>query len=140
MLKGKTRKLEPHSEVCMLVGYPKGTRGGLFYSPQDNKVFVSINARFLEHTYMADFKPRSKVVLEELLADKIGPTSTTVVERQKKETTNYDQTPLPPGHSRREIRLSAAIVKMVKQLLLGVGSTTLKILICIVLLNMGLTK
>ena len=40
ILKGKTGKLEPRSEVCMFVGYPKGTRGGMFYSYQDNKVFV----------------------------------------------------------------------------------------------------
>ncbi|KAL6321991.1 hypothetical protein AAG906_035911 [Vitis piasezkii] len=72
--------------------YPKGTRGGLFYSAQDNKVFVSTNATFLEYNYMADFKPRSKVVLEELL-------------RQRKETTTQDLTPPPPRRSRREIRL-----------------------------------
>ena len=47
VLKEKTEKLEPRTEICMFVGYPKGTRGGLFYSPQDNKVFVSTNAMFL---------------------------------------------------------------------------------------------
>ena len=47
MLKGKTGKLEPRTEVCMFVGYPKGTREGLFYSPSDKKVFVSTNATFL---------------------------------------------------------------------------------------------
>ena len=47
MLKGKTGKLEPRTEVYMFVGYPKGTRGGLFYSPSDKKVFVSTNATFL---------------------------------------------------------------------------------------------
>ena len=36
---------------------------------------------------MADFKPRSKVVLEELLADEIGPTLITIVEKQRKENT-----------------------------------------------------
>ena len=46
MLKGKTGKLEPHTEVCMFVGYPKGTGVGLFYSPLDKKVFVSTNAIF----------------------------------------------------------------------------------------------
>ncbi|RVW52634.1 Retrovirus-related Pol polyprotein from transposon TNT 1-94 [Vitis vinifera] len=96
VLKGKTGKLEPRSEVCMFVGYPKGTRGGMFYSAQDNKVFVSTNATFLEYNYMADFKPRSKVVLEELLADEISPMPTTVVERQRKETTAQDLT--PPHH------------------------------------------
>ena len=48
MLKGKTGKLEPRIEVCLFVGYPKGTRGGLFYSPQDKKVFASSNATFFE--------------------------------------------------------------------------------------------
>ena len=66
VLKGKTRKLEPHTEVCMFVGCPKGTRGGLFYSPSDKKVFVSTNATFLEDDCMKNFKPRSEVVLEEL--------------------------------------------------------------------------
>ena len=50
MLKGKIGKLEPRTEVCLFVGYPKGTRGCLFYSPQDKKVFVSSNATFLEMT------------------------------------------------------------------------------------------
>ena len=57
MLKGNTRKLESRTEVCLFVGYPKGTRGGLFYSPQDKKVFVSSNATFLENDYMEKFKP-----------------------------------------------------------------------------------
>ena len=40
VLKGKTEKLEPCIEVCMFIGYPKGTRGALFYSLSDKKVFV----------------------------------------------------------------------------------------------------
>ena len=66
VLKGKIGKLEPRTKVCMFVGYPKGTREGLFYSPSGKKVFVSTNATFLEDDYMTIFKPRSKVVLEEL--------------------------------------------------------------------------
>ena len=46
LLKGKTGKLEPKIEVCLFVGYPKGTRGGLFYSHQDKKVFVSTKCYF----------------------------------------------------------------------------------------------
>ena len=45
------------------------------------------------------------LVLEELLADKIGPTPTTVVERQREEITTQDQTPQPPRCSGKEIRL-----------------------------------
>ena len=51
MLKGKPDKLEPKSEVCLLVGYPKETGGYLFYCRKDNKVFVSTNAKFLENDY-----------------------------------------------------------------------------------------
>ena len=77
MLKVKTGKLEPRTEVCMFVGYPKGTRGGLFYIPSDKKVFVSTKATFLEDDYMTNFKPRSKVVLEELRSDQIRKSPST---------------------------------------------------------------
>jgi hypothetical protein len=66
VLKGNTDKLESRTEVCLFIGYPKGTKGGLFYSPKDQKVIVSTNARFLEEDYVIDHKPRSRVVLEEL--------------------------------------------------------------------------
>ena len=66
MLKGKPDKLEPKLEVCLLVGYPIETRGYLFYSRKDNKVFVSTNAKFLENDYMNNFTPRSRVVLAEM--------------------------------------------------------------------------
>ena len=51
VLKGKSNKLQPKTEVVFFVGYPKGTVGGLFYSHKDNKVFVSTNAKFLENDY-----------------------------------------------------------------------------------------
>ena len=63
VLKNKTGKLDPKFVVCLFVGYSKKTRGGYFYSPEDNKVFVSTNATFLEDNYISDHKPRSKIVL-----------------------------------------------------------------------------
>ena len=66
VLKGKPDKLEPKSKVCLLVGYPKETRGYLFYSHNDYKVFVSTNAKFLEYDYMNNFTPKSKVVLAKM--------------------------------------------------------------------------
>ena len=66
VLKGKPDKLELKLEVCLIVGYPKETRGYLFYSRKDNKVFVSTNAKFLEIDYMNNFTPRSRVVLAEM--------------------------------------------------------------------------
>ena len=41
----------------------------MFYDPKDQRVLVSTNARFLEHDYMLDNKPRSNVVLDELRAE-----------------------------------------------------------------------
>ena len=38
----------------------------MFYDPQDQKVFVSTNARFLEEDYIIDNKPTSKLILEEM--------------------------------------------------------------------------
>ena len=75
VLKGKPDKLEPKSEMCLLVGYPKETRGYLFYSHKDNKVFVSTNVKFLENDYMNNFTSRSKVVLAEMNEPIIEPTN-----------------------------------------------------------------
>ena len=69
MLKRDPSKLEAMSDVCLFVGYPKGTKGYLFYVPKEQRVLVSTNARFLEENYMIDNKPRSKVVLDELRAE-----------------------------------------------------------------------
>ncbi|KAA0058181.1 gag/pol protein [Cucumis melo var. makuwa] len=60
-------------------GYPKGTTGGYFYDPKDNKVFVSTNATFLEEDHIREHKPRSKIVLNELSNETTEP-STRVVE------------------------------------------------------------
>ena len=105
VLKGKIGKLEPHIEVCMFVGYPKGTKGGLFYSPLDKKVFVSINETFLKDDYMTNFKPRSKVVLEELRPDQIGKSPSTTDERQSQDTTIPIENILVPRHSGMVVRL-----------------------------------
>ncbi|EXC18499.1 Retrovirus-related Pol polyprotein from transposon TNT 1-94 [Morus notabilis] len=105
VLRQKTGKLEPRSEVYIFVGYPQGTRGGLFYSQADQKVFVSTNATFLEHDYMIDFKPRSKIVLEELLSDEIRPQPTRVVGPLRQKTIVPDQTLMAPRRSRRVSRL-----------------------------------
>ena len=59
-----TWKLDFKTEVCLFIGYPKGTRGGIFYNPRDKKVFMSTHATFLENEYMNDFKPCNKLLLE----------------------------------------------------------------------------
>ena len=47
-------------------------KSGFFYSPKDNKVFVSTNARFLEDDHIRNHKSNNKAVLEELDTDKIS--------------------------------------------------------------------
>ena len=74
VLRKKEGKLELQTEVCMFVGYPKGTRGGLFYSHSEKKVFTSTNATFLENDYVQNFKPCSKIVLEEMVTE-LTPTN-----------------------------------------------------------------
>lgn len=62
----KPKKLERCSRICLFVGYPKETKGGLFYDPQDNKVIVSNNATFLEEDHMKNHQTRSKLILKEI--------------------------------------------------------------------------
>ena len=69
VLTGDASMVEPKTEVCFFVGYPKGTKGGLFYNPKSQRVFVSTNARFLEDDYVINHKPRSHIVLEEIRTD-----------------------------------------------------------------------
>ncbi len=92
VLRQKTNKLSSRSELCLFVGYPKGTKGYIFYSPSDQKTFVSTNARFLEEDYIKNMKPRSRLVLEELLGEKphtsvMGNIHKPIVERPQEEST-----------------------------------------------------
>ena len=41
VLKRDPSKLEARSEVCLFVGYPRGTKGYLFYDPKEQRVLVS---------------------------------------------------------------------------------------------------
>ena len=79
--RGKTGKLDSRTEVCLFIGYPKGTRGGIYYNPRDKKVFMSAHATFLEHEYINDFKPHSKVLLEDSMERKSRNNMTRVVDK-----------------------------------------------------------
>ena len=69
VLKSKADEIDSSSEVFVFVGYPKETKGNLFYSSQDRKVIVSTHFTSLEEDYMNNFKPRSKAILKELSRD-----------------------------------------------------------------------
>ncbi|KAA0043002.1 gag/pol protein [Cucumis melo var. makuwa] len=102
------KKLESRSRLCQFVGYLKETRGGLFFDPQGNRVFVSTNATFLEEDHMRDHKPRSKLVLNQAtdestrVVDEVGPSS------RVDETTTSGQS--HPSQSLRMPRRSGRVV------------------------------
>ena len=56
-------------------------RGGIFYNSRDKKVSVSTHATFLEHEYINDFKPRSKVLLGDSMERKSRNDATRVVDK-----------------------------------------------------------
>ena len=78
--RGKIGKLDSRTEVYLFIGYPKGTRGGIFYNLRYKKVFVSTHATFLEYEYIKDYRPRSKVLLEDILEKKSRNDTTIVVD------------------------------------------------------------
>ncbi|CAA0835188.1 Unknown protein, partial [Striga hermonthica] len=79
----------------LFVGYSKETKGGLFYSPEDQKVIVSTNARFFEEDYIIDHKPSSKLVLKELGRDiDSSPPSAQVDTSHSTVTRNTDSVPV----------------------------------------------
>ncbi|GKA20689.1 zinc finger, CCHC-type containing protein [Tanacetum coccineum] len=49
----KLDKLEPKSNKCIFIGYPKEMMRYSFYYPPKNKVFVARNAEFLENSLIA---------------------------------------------------------------------------------------
>ena len=100
MLKGNTDKLKSRIEVCFFIGYPKRTKGGLIYSPNDPKVIVSSNATFLEQDYVIDHKPRSRIILEEMRRE--TPTYTSSIPSIQEKTSQERVINVPlPRHSGR---------------------------------------
>lgn len=59
-------KLESRTNKCFFVGYPKETIGYYFYNPDEQKVFVSRNAFFLEEEFaLQNDDQGNKIILEE---------------------------------------------------------------------------
>ena len=48
------------------IGYPKGTKGGVFYNPREKRVIVTTNTMFLEIDFLTNHISRSKLVFQEL--------------------------------------------------------------------------
>ncbi|KAH9671727.1 hypothetical protein KPL70_017462 [Citrus sinensis] len=98
-----------------------GTRGGLFYSPQDRKVIVSTHFTSLEEDYMNNFKPKSKVILEELSDDQVDAQLSMPVTEQEEQQQPDDQHRINPEQpSLLEPRRSGRVTRLpARYMLLG---------------------
>ena len=61
-----TDKLEPKSEKCVFIGYPKETVGYTFYHRSEGKTFVAKNGSFLEKEFLLKEVSGRKVELDEV--------------------------------------------------------------------------
>ncbi|KAJ9557371.1 hypothetical protein OSB04_011985 [Centaurea solstitialis] len=59
-----SEKLKPKSDKCFFIGYPKTTVGYYFYNPEENKVFVARNGKFLEEKFLSLENTRKDVDLQ----------------------------------------------------------------------------
>ena len=66
MKKLQHNKLEPKSEKCVFIGYPKETVGYTFYQRSEGKIFVAKNEYFLENEFLLKEVSGRKVELDEV--------------------------------------------------------------------------
>src|SRR6187399_3119602 len=60
-------KLEPKSEKCVFIGYPKETVGYTFYHRSEGKIFVAKSGSFLEKEFLSKEVSGRKVELDEVI-------------------------------------------------------------------------
>ena len=60
-------KLEPKSEKCILIGYPKETVGYTSYHRSEGKIFVAKNGSFLEKEFLSKEVSGRKVALDKVI-------------------------------------------------------------------------
>ena len=66
MKKLQPDKLEPKSEKCVFIGYPKETVGYTFYHRSEGKTFIAKNGSFLEKEFLSKEVSGRKVELDEV--------------------------------------------------------------------------
>ena len=60
-------KLQPKSENCIFIGYPKETVGYTFYHRSEGKTFIAKNGSFLEKEFLSKEVSGRKVELDEVI-------------------------------------------------------------------------
>ena len=64
--------LEPKSEKCIFIGYPKETVGYTFYHRSEGKIFVAKNGTFLEKEFLSKEVSGRKVELDEVIVPSLN--------------------------------------------------------------------
>ncbi|KAJ9545153.1 hypothetical protein OSB04_024860 [Centaurea solstitialis] len=59
-----SEKLKPKTNKCIIVGYPKSTMGYYFYNPDENKVFMARDGKFIEEKFLSFGNTRKDVDLQ----------------------------------------------------------------------------
>ena len=67
MKKLQPNKLEPKSEKCVFIGYPKEIVGYTFYHRSEGKIFVAKNGSFLEKEFLTKEVSGRKIELDEVI-------------------------------------------------------------------------
>ena len=60
-------KLEPKSEKCVFIGYPKETIGYTYYHISEGQIFVAKNGPFVEKGFLSKEVSGRKVELDEVM-------------------------------------------------------------------------
>ena len=97
-------KLEPKSDKCFFVGYPKETKGYHFYNPSEGKVFVARTGVFLEKDFVSKGISGRKVDLEEIHDPQSNDTPMEEQERDAQDVVTEN-----PAHITQEPRRSNRI-------------------------------
>src|SRR6516162_1537027 len=96
-----SQKLQPKSDKCLFVGYPKETKGYYFYHPQDNKVIVVLHAVFLEREFINVMNNGRKVELDENQGKTSVGTSLSEPKKSQDDVTNPQPITQEPRRSTR---------------------------------------
>ena len=95
-------KLEPESDKCLFVGYPRETKGYYFYHPRENKVFVALHAVFLEKEFLNTVVSGRKVELDENRSDTVPGIESSTEQEQSIRDETVPQSSITQGPRKSE--------------------------------------
>src|SRR6266496_4217783 len=86
-------KVEPKSEKCVFIGYPKENVGYTFYHRSEGKIFIAKNGFFLEKEFLSKEVSGRKVELDEVIVPSL----------QLESSSSEKSVPVMPTPTREEV-------------------------------------